>query len=293
MVKSMTSFGRAQGEEGNDYLFSIEMKSVNNRYLDINIRLPKFMIALEEDLRKVISSRIKRGKVDVFINYKNYGKGNAKPVLNLELAKDYYDCLKELSNSLDIENDITVSKIAKIPDIITLETEDEDLDEILTEIKPLLESALDKMVEMREIEGEKLKDDIYIKLDEIEKNVKEIEAFADEVPKAYKAKLEERIKELTKDIDINEERIAQEVAIFADKVAVDEEITRMYSHLSQMRKTLSLDESIGRKLDFIIQEMNRETNTIGSKCNDMNMTNLVIDIKNLIEKIREQVQNIE
>lgn len=293
MVKSMTSFGRAQGEEGNDYLFSIEMKSVNNRYLDINIRLPKFMIALEEDLRKVISSRIKRGKVDVFINYKNYGKGNAKPVLNLELAKDYYDCLKELSNSLDIENDITVSKIAKIPDIITLETEDEDLDEILTEIKPLLESALDKMVEMREIEGEKLKDDIYIKLDEIEKNVKEIEAFADEVPKAYKAKLEERIKELTKDIAINEERIAQEVAIFADKVAVDEEITRMYSHLSQMRKTLSLDESIGRKLDFIIQEMNRETNTIGSKCNDMNMTNLVIDIKNLIEKIREQVQNIE
>ncbi len=293
MVKSMTSFGRAQGEEGNDYLFSIEMKSVNNRYLDINIRLPKFMIALEEDLRKVISSRIKRGKVDVFINYKNYGKGNAKPVLNLELAKDYYDCLKELSNSLDIENDITVSKIVKIPDIITLETEDEDLDEILTEIKPLLESALDKMVEMREIEGEKLKDDIYIKLDEIEKNVKEIEAFADEVPKAYKAKLEERIKELTKDIDINEERIAQEVAIFADKVAVDEEITRMYSHLSQMRKTLSLDESIGRKLDFIIQEMNRETNTIGSKCNDMNMTNLVIDIKNLIEKIREQVQNIE
>lgn len=293
MVKSMTSFGRAQGEEGNDYLFSIEMKSVNNRYLDINIRLPKFMIALEEDLRKIISSRIKRGKVDVFINYKSYGKGNAKPVLNLELAKDYYDCLKELSNSLDIENDITVSKIAKIPDIITLETEDEDLDEILTEIKPLLESALDKMVEMREIEGEKLKDDIYIKLDEIEKNVKEIEVFADEVPKAYKAKLEERIKELTKDIDINEERIAQEVAIFADKVAVDEEITRMYSHLSQMRKTLSLDESIGRKLDFIIQEMNRETNTIGSKCNDMNMTNLVINIKNLIEKIREQVQNIE
>lgn len=293
MVKSMTSFGRAQGEEGNDYLFSIEMKSVNNRYLDINIRLPKFMIALEEDLRKIISSRIKRGKVDVFINYKSYGKGNAKPVLNLELAKDYYDCLKDLSNSLDIENDITVSKIAKLPDIITLETEDEDLDEILTEIKPLLESALDKMVEMREIEGEKLKDDIYIKLDEIEKNVKEIEVSADEVPKAYKAKLEERIKELTKDIDINEERIAQEVAIFADKVAVDEEITRMYSHLSQMRKTLCLDESIGRKLDFIIQEMNRETNTIGSKCNDMNMTNLVINIKNLIEKIREQVQNIE
>lgn len=293
MVKSMTSFGRAQGEEGKNYLFSIEMKSVNNRYLDINIRLPKFMIALEEDLRKVISSRIKRGKVDVFINYKNYGKGNAKPIVNLELAKDYYECLKQLSNSLDIENDITVSKIAKMPDIITLETEEEDLDEILMEIKPLLNSALDKMVEMRGIEGEKLKEDICFKLDEIEKNVKAIEELAVDVPHTYKMKLEERIKELIKDIDLNEERIAQEVAVFADKVAVDEEITRMYSHLNQMRSTLNLDDTIGRKLDFIIQEMNRETNTIGSKCNDMNMTNLVIEIKNLIEKIREQVQNIE
>ncbi|MBE6048764.1 MAG: YicC family protein [Clostridium sp.] len=293
MVKSMTSFGRAQGEEGKNYLFSIEMKSVNNRYLDINIRLPKFMIALEEDLRKVISSKLKRGKVDVFINYKSYGKGNAKPILNLELAKDYYNCLTELSRALDIENDVTVTKIAKLPDIITLETEEEDLDEILGEVKPLLESALDKMVEMRIVEGEKLKEDIYLKLSEIESNVKEIEVFAEQVPKNYKVKLEERIQELTKDVEVDKERIAQEVAMFADKVAVDEEITRLYSHLNQMRKTLCLDEAIGRKLDFIIQEMNRETNTIGSKCNDMNMTNLVIDIKNLIEKIREQVQNIE
>lgn len=293
MIKSMTSFGRAQGEEGKDYLFSIEMKSVNNRYLDINIRLPKFMIALEEDIRKIISSRLKRGKVDVFINYKSYGKGNAKPILNLELAKEYYNCLTELSETLKIENDVTVSKIAKLPDIITLETEEEDLDEVLNEVKPLLESALDKMVEMRMVEGEKLREDIFSKLSKIEDNVREIEGFAGEVPKNYKLKLEERIKELTQGVEINEERIAQEVAIFADKVAVDEEITRLYSHLDQMRKTLCLDESIGRKLDFIIQEMNRETNTIGSKCNDINMTNLVIDIKNLIEKIREQVQNIE
>ncbi|MCR4944302.1 MAG: YicC family protein, partial [Clostridium sp.] len=178
-------------------------------------------------------------------------------------------------------------------DIITLETEEEDLDEILSEVKPLLESALDKMVEMRMVEGEKLREDIFAKLSNIENDVREIEGYANEVPKNYKIKLEERIKELTQDFEVNEERIAQEVAIFADKVAVDEEITRLYSHLDQMRKTLCLDESIGRKLDFIIQEMNRETNTIGSKCNDMNMTNLVIDIKNLIEKIREQVQNIE
>ncbi|MBE6049408.1 MAG: YicC family protein [Clostridium sp.] len=293
MVKSMTSFGRAQGEEGKKYLFSIEMKSVNNRYLDINIRLPKFMIALEEEIRKIINKKLNRGKVDVFINYKSYGASDTKPKLNLELAKDYYDCFKSLSESLGLENDITVSKLAKFPDVITLEAEEENLEEILEEIKPLLEMTLEKMLVMRITEGEKLKEDILLKLIEIESCVNQIEGFAEEVPKQYKKRLEDRIKELTNNISIDEERIANEVAIFADKAAVDEEITRLYSHLNQMRKTLELNEPIGRKLDFIVQEMNRETNTIGSKCNDMDMTNLVINIKNLLEKIREQVQNIE
>lgn len=293
MVKSMTSFGRAQGEEGKRYLFSVEMKSVNNRYLDINIRLPKFMIALEEEIRKIINKKLNRGKVDVFINYKSYGKGDAVPKLNIDLAKDYYDCLKKLSDTLGIEDDITLSKIAKFPEVITLEVEEENIEEILGEITPLLNTTLHNMIDMRINEGEKLKEDILLKLSNIEENVKKIGTLAEEVPRQYKRKLEERIKELTGGMTVDEERVAIEIAIFADKAAVDEEITRLYSHLNQMRKTLNLDEPIGRKLDFIVQEMNRETNTIGSKCNDMDMTNLVINIKNLIEKIREQVQNIE
>ena len=293
MIKSMTSFGRAQGEEGKGYLFSIEMKSVNNRYLDLNIRMPKFMILLEEEIRKIINTRLNRGKVDVFINYKSYEKASAMPKLNLEVAKGYYNCLNELQKEFNIENDITVSKLANFPEVLTLEEKEENLDEVLKEIKPLIETSLDKMLDMRIREGEKLKEDILIKLDAIEEKVKIIENFAEDLPKTYKQKLEERLSELTKGLNVDEERIAVEVAIFADKVAIDEEVIRLKSHIGQMRKTLNLEEPVGRKLDFIVQEMNRETNTIGSKANDINITNIVIDIKNLIEKIREQVQNIE
>lgn len=293
MIKSMTSFGRAQGEEGKGYLFSIEMKSVNNRYLDLNIRMPKFMISLEEEIRKMINTRLNRGKVDVFINYKSYDKASAMPKLNLEVAKGYYNCLNELQKEFNIENDITVSKLANFPEVLTLEEKEENLDEVLKEIKPLIETSLDKMLDMRIREGEKLKEDILIKLDAIEEKVKIIENFAEDLPKTYKQKLEERLSELTKGLNVDEERIAVEVAIFADKVAIDEEVIRLKSHIGQMRKTLNLEEPVGRKLDFIVQEMNRETNTIGSKANDINITNIVIDIKNLIEKIREQVQNIE
>ena len=293
MIKSMTSFGRAQGEEGKGYLFSIEMKSVNNRYLDLNIRMPKFMISLEEEIRKMINTRLNRGKVDVFINYKSYDKASAMPKLNLEVAKGYYNCLNELQKEFNIENDITVSKLANFPEVLTLEEKEENLDEVLKEIKPLIETSLDKMLDMRIREGEKLKEDILIKLDAIEEKVKIIENFAEDLPKTYKQRLEERLSELTKGLNVDEERIAVEVAIFADKVAIDEEVIRLKSHIGQMRKTLNLEEPVGRKLDFIVQEMNRETNTIGSKANDINITNIVIDIKNLIEKIREQVQNIE
>lgn len=293
MIKSMTSFGRAQGEEGKGYLFSIEMKSVNNRYLDLNIRMPKFMISLEEEIRKMINTRLNRGKVDVFINYKSYDKASAMPKLNLEVAKGYYNCLNELQKEFNIENDITVSKLANFPEVLTLEEEEENLDEVLKEIKPLIETSLDKMLEMRIREGEKLKEDILIKLNDIEEKVKTIESLAEDLPKTYKQRLEERLSELTKGLNVDEERIAVEVAIFADKVAIDEEVIRLKSHIGQMRKTLNLEEPVGRKLDFIVQEMNRETNTIGSKANDINITNTVIDIKNLIEKIREQVQNIE
>lgn len=293
MVKSMTGFGGAKSEEGREYLISLELKSVNNRYLDINIRLPKFMISIEEELRKIISKRINRGKVDVFINYKSYDSNNIAPKLDINLAKKYYYCLKELEDTLGITDDITVSKISKFPEVLTLEVEDVNLEEVMLDLRLILNQALDMMVDMREKEGEKLKEDIIIKVSEIESEVKKVQSLALNVPIQYKKKLNERIDEITKGLKIDEGRIALEVAIFADKASVDEELTRLYSHLNQIRKTLLLNEPIGRKLDFLIQEMNREANTIGSKANDLHITNTVINIKNLTEKIREQVQNIE
>lgn len=293
MVKSMTSFGRAQSEEGKDMCFSIEMKSVNHRYLDINIRMPKMMIALEEKIRNIISRKLNRGKVDVFINYKSYGSNNGKATLNIELAKEYYECLKKIHNELDTIDDISVTKIARFPEVITLAEPEENLGNIFDEIAPLVESSLKLMEDMRIIEGEKLKEDILLKLNVIDNYVKEIEKLADCIPENYKKKLEERLSELLSGVDIDESRIALEVAILSDKAAVDEEITRLKSHLSQMKITLDLEEPIGRKLDFIIQEMNRESNTIASKSTNIDMTNKVIEIKNTIEKIREQVQNIE
>lgn len=293
MINSMTGFGRAQSSEGKKYLISLELKSVNNRYLDINIRAPKFIISIEDKLRKIISQKINRGKVDVFINYKSYQGDNIVPKLDVNLAKKYYDCLKELENTLGITDDITVSKISKYPEVLTLEVQEENIEEIMLDLNPILNEAIDMLIAMRQREGEKLLEDITSKLMEIEKEVKSVEELAKLSPINYKKRLEDRIAELTGGMAIDEERVAQEVAIFADKVAVDEEFTRLYSHLNQMRKTLLLDEPIGRKLDFIIQEMNRETNTIGSKASDINIINTVINIKNLLEKIREQVQNIE
>lgn len=293
MVKSMTSFGRSSSEEGQKCIFTVEMKSVNNRYLDINIRMPKALISLEEEVRKMISSSLSRGKVDVFINLKNYSQNEGTPKVDLKLAEDYLNCLREIETNFGLKNDVSVMQLARFPEVITVVQEEEKVEEIFEELKPLISTSIEMMINMRIVEGEKLKEDILDKVSVIEDLVREIEKVADTVPKAYKVKLEERLSELLSGADIDQNRLATEVCIFADKATVDEEITRLGSHISQIRKTLSLNEPIGRKLDFIIQEMNRETNTIGSKSSDIHMTNIVIDIKNLIEKIREQVQNIE
>ena len=293
MVKSMTSFGRSSSEEGQKRIFTVEMKSVNNRYLDINIRMPKALISLEEEVRKMISSSLSRGKVDVFINLKNYSQNEGTPKVDLKLAEDYLNCLREIETNFGLKNDVSVMQLARFPEVITVVQEEEKVEEIFEELKPLISTSIEMMINMRIVEGEKLKEDIWDKVSVIEDLVREIEKVADTVPKAYKVKLEERLSELLSGADIDQNRLATEVCIFADKATVDEEITRLGSHISQIRKTLSLNEPIGRKLDFIIQEMNRETNTIGSKSSDIHMTNIVIDIKNLIEKIREQVQNIE
>ncbi|OPX51287.1 YicC/YloC family endoribonuclease [Clostridium thermobutyricum] len=293
MTRSMTSFGRARSEEGNEKVFSVEMKSVNHRYLDISIRMPKWMLPLEEKIRNQISSKLNRGKVDIFINLKSYSKSNNAVQLDKELARNYYNCLEEMADMLGIENDITVAKLSRFPDVISVVEKEEDLEETYKEIEILIDKSLNLMLEMREREGNKLREDILAKLNIIEHSVLDIEKIADTIPEVYKQKLEERIKVLTDGSEVDQTRLAMEVAMFADKATIDEEIIRLKSHLIQMRSTLSLNESIGRKLDFIVQEMNREANTIASKSSSIEITNIVIEIKNIIEKIREQIQNIE
>ncbi|MGL5086548.1 MAG: YicC/YloC family endoribonuclease [Clostridium sp.] len=293
MVKSMTSFGRASSNVESKHLFSVEMKSVNHRYLDVSVKMPKSMISLEEEIRKLINKSLTRGKVDVFINLKGNSEGSGVAKVNLELAKSYLKCLKDIEENLGVKNDITINQIARYPEVITVIEETESIDEIFAVVKPLIEQSILMMESMRIVEGEKLKEDIFLKLSEIESFVFEIEKIADKVPMAYKAKLEDRLKKLLQAVEIDENRIALEIAIIADKASVDEEIIRLHSHIHQLRKTFEENDTIGRKLDFIIQEMNREANTIASKSSDVYMTNIVINIKNLIEKMREQVQNIE
>ena len=293
MIRSMTSFGRSSSEEGQKRVFTVEMKSVNSRYLDVNIRMPKTLISLEEEIRKMISNSLNRGKVDVFINLKNYSDGSGIPKVDINLAQGYLECLKEIEAKLGVKNDISVMQIARFPEVITVVEEEDKIETVWQELKPLINDSLDMMIEMREVEGDKLKEDILSKVSVIEQLVLKVEEFADTIPKTFKMKLEERVKELLGNVDIDESRIAMEVCMLADKATVDEEIIRLRSHINQVRETLNLKEPVGRKLDFIVQEMNRETNTIGSKSSDIQKTNIVIDIKNILEKIREQVQNIE
>ena len=293
MIRSMTSFGGSSSEEGEKRVFTVEMKSVNSRYLDINIRMPKTLISLEEEIRKMISNSLNRGKVDVFINLKNYNDGSGIPKVDINLAQGYLECLKEIETKLGVKNDISVMQIARFPEVITVVEEEDKIEEVWKELKPLINDSLEMMIGMREVEGNKLKEDILSKISVIEELVSKVEEFADTIPKAFKMKLEERVKELLGNVEIDENRIAMEVCMLADKATVDEEIIRLRSHINQVRETLNLNDPIGRKLDFIVQEMNRETNTIGSKSSDIQMTNIVIDIKNILEKIREQVQNIE
>ena len=294
MVKSMTGFGRATSEEGKDRIFSLEMKSVNHRYLDLNVRMPKSLISLEDKIRRIVNDRLNRGKVDIFINYKNYCHNDAIAKLNTALADSYVQCLEELQKRYDnVKNDITLSLIARYPDVITLEEKEENLEEIWKELEEVLQKSIDMMIDMRTVEGNKLSEDILIKCSLIENWVADIESKSYIIVENYRNKLHDRIEELLGNVEVDENRLAMEVALFADKSTIDEEITRLKSHIIQLKSTLLLDEPVGRKLDFIVQEINREANTIASKSTDIEITKLVINIKNIIEKIREQVQNIE
>lgn len=293
MIRSMTGYGKQSlNVDGREY--QIEIKSVNHRYLDINIKMPKTLSYLEETVKKEISEKIKRGKVDVFITYENNSKEGRNITINKELARLYIEQLKELAEEEKISSNIEVMEIAKFPDILTIKADEED-EKIKQEIIQVTTEATNKIVEMKAIEGEKIAQDLLQRISKIENKIMEISSKSTGLIEEYVVKLEKRIQEILKTEEIDKSRIAQEVVIYADKCSIQEEITRLKSHIYQFRNliTNNQNETIGKKLDFIIQEMNRETNTIGSKANNLEITNGVIDIKTEIEDIREQIQNIE
>ncbi|BDZ81759.1 YicC/YloC family endoribonuclease [Claveliimonas bilis] len=293
MIKSMTGFGRCELADG-ERKFTIEMKGVNHRYLDVNIRMPKKLNFFETAIRNLLKQSVSRGKVDIFITYEDLSEGQAVLKYNETLAKEYLVCLKQMEESFGLENDIRVSTLSRYPEVLTMEEQALDAEEIWNVLKKAMEGALEQFVETRTMEGENLKKDILSKLDGMQKLVAYIEERSPEIVKEYREKLEEKVKELLEDSQIDDGKIAAEVVIFADKICTDEEVVRLKSHISHMQEVLRSEESgIGRKLDFIAQEMNREANTILSKANDLEVSNCGIDLKTEIEKVREQIQNIE
>jgi uncharacterized protein (TIGR00255 family) len=292
MIRSMTGFGRGTLEEDGKS-FVVEIKSVNHRYFDINVKMPRTLISLEDRFRKTINERVNRGKIDVFITQNTYEKEEIIAKFNKNIADSYVRCLEEIRSTYAAQDDISVSLIAKFPDVISLQKNDEDIELIWESLAIPLREALELLVAMREKEGLKLKEDMVKRCNNVKKLLEEVELRAPQVAKEYKNKLEQRVKDMLNDSRIDENRIAMEVAVFADKSNVDEEIVRLDSHINQMLYTLNSNEAVGRKLDFIVQEMNREANTISSKASDLELINIVINIKNEIEKIREQVQNVE
>lgn len=293
MIKSMTGFGRCEVSEG-DRKFTVEMKGVNHRYLDANIRMPKKLNFFDSAIRTVLKQYVTRGKVDIFITYEDFTENQVALKYNESLAKEYLDAFKKMEETFGLENDIRVSTVSRCPEVLTMEEQSADEDELWKGLKKTLEGALKQFVETRGIEGENLKNDIIAKLDGMSEKVACIEVRSPEIVAEYRAKLEEKVKELLADTQMDEGRIAAEVVIFADKICTDEEVVRLKSHIAHMKETFATEENgIGRKLDFIAQEMNREANTILSKANDIEVSNYAIDLKTEIEKVREQIQNIE
>ena len=291
MIKSMTGYGRAKLSK-DDREYQIEIKSVKHRYLDISVRIPKQLSYLEETIKKEIAKKVKRGKIDVFVTFENNSLEGKEIKINTELAKAYIDELKKLAEKENILSDIQVTEFSKYPDVLNIQSSQDD-EKITEEVLEAITIATDNLVQMRETEGNKISEDLLKRLNIINKKVEEIAKLSTGLIEEYVVKLEERINEILKNQEIDKTRLAQEVVIYADKCSIEEEVTRLNSHISQFKNLLNSNEAIGKKLDFIIQEMNRETNTIGSKANNLEITNGVIDIKTEIENIREQVQNIE
>jgi len=287
----MTGFGHCEYTE-NDITFTVEIKTVNHRYTDIFLRIPKQISSFEDRVRSIITSRIQRGKIDVYINYDNKSSQSLQVLLDEKLAKAYCDALKRIADSLGLRDDISVSSLVRFPDILKVEKQDND-EYIGQVLDKAINQAIDVLLEMRAKEGEKLKDSLLANLSVIEEFTEKIRQKAPLVVKEYKEKLESRLSELIDIQRVDPARIAAEVALFADKCNIDEELVRLSSHIAQMRDMLNQGSPVGKKADFLIQEMNREVNTIGSKAGDLEITKNVVELKSEIEKLREQIQNIE
>jgi uncharacterized protein (TIGR00255 family) len=290
-MKSMTGFGRASLESnGKNYI--IEIKTVNNKYSDITVKSPKRLSFMEDKIRKQIANRITRGKVEVSVSFFDFSNKSKNVVLNKEIAKEYIKQLREIADENNLSENISVVEIAKLPDILNSIDSDND-EEIAGEALQCLNMALDSLIEMRKTEGENIKQDLLVRIERVQNLVDKIAENSKGIVEEYVSKLEKRVKEILKTDVVDENRIAQEAVIYADKTSIEEELTRLNSHIVQFKELVNSDGPVGKKLDFMIQEMNRETNTIGSKAGSGEITKAVIDLKVELEDIREQIQNIE
>jgi len=292
MIRSMTGYGSAKGTVAG-FAITIELRSVNNRYLDLGIKLPRGFLFAESEIKNYIQKKVSRGKLDFFLTLDSAESDQTRIRVNTRLAEAYRNAITGIGETLELPAPVSALDIARFPDVLSLEKEELDQGAFLEQLFPLLDTALDDFNAMRTREGEKLAEDLLQKADHIEELVLAVERQAPKTVSAYRERLEAKLREVLADTSAAEERVIAEAAIFADRVATDEETVRLHSHLSQFRKLMEEGSPIGRKLDFLIQEFNREANTIGSKCQDSEIAYLVVELKSEIEKIREQVQNIE
>lgn len=292
MIRSMTGYGRGQ-EVVNGWSIVVEIKSVNHRYFEYASRLPRGYAFLDDKLKSLLQQRISRGKVDVYVQIQALETADSEVVVDHSLAESYLNALRDLTERYDLRMDVSATALSRYPDVLTVRQAQVDEDAVWSAVSQVAESALARFIAMREVEGARMRDDVLSRVVTIRRAVAEVEARSPETVRAHMEKVEARIRELLGGVPLDEARLLNEAAVFADKAAVAEETVRLCSHLDQLEELLSGDEAIGRKLDFLVQEINRETNTIGSKCSDLTLTRIVVDIKAEIEKIREQIQNIE
>ena len=292
MIKSMTGYGRGQAQRGS-LSFTVEIKAVNHRYADINVKAPRLITPFEAQIKKQVSAALKRGKIDVYVTQNNDGEMAVRPVANQQMAKAYLDAIQQLRHLDGVSGEVSLEYLAALPDVVRLEELSLEADDVLTCLEAALADALTAIVDMRQVEGTATASDLSERIALLSENLALIESQADTVPQEWQRKLTERLARLQNGTEMDEQRVAQEIALFADRCDISEEVVRFRSHLQQLSEFLSSVDPVGRQMDFLVQELNREANTMGSKSNDAILTRQVVSLKSELEKIREQVQNIE